>query len=243
MNAAGQRPARPRLVLLGPDGSMPGADPEVFPEAVEAFRKRVPMTDEAFEELATLAHDRAFTIAGVAQLDVITDVWVELDKAVANGTTFDDFKAAVAEKLTKAWGGSNPARVENIFRTNVQGAYGAGRIKQLSAPAVLKARPFWKYLAVLDNRTSPICKAIAGTILPADDVWWGGHQPPLHFLCRGTVVPLTERQAADEGVSEEAPAVDADTGFGNAKAFEKWTPDLTQYPEPLRAAFLKKTGS
>lgn len=216
------------------------ADPGRFDEAVEAFRARVPMTDDEFEAIEGIAHDRAFTVAGVAQLDVVNDVWTEIDRALEQGSSFDDFKAAVADKLEKAWGGSKPWRIENIFRTNLQGAYGAGRVKQLTAPAVLKARPFWKFSAVLDGRTSTICRPLAGLVMPANDASWADKTPPLHFQCRSTLIPLTVGDAEAAGVAAEAPEVEAEDGFGRADSYERWTPEITDYPRPLQEAFEKR---
>jgi len=234
------------IIKLGPaDGSVsePPASPVQFEEAIEAFRDRVPMTDDEFEALGQIARKRAFTVANLTQLEVINDVWRALDSAIANGDTFEDFKKAVGLKLQSDWGGEKPGRLETIFRTNVQTAYGAGRVRQLKTPAVLKRRPFWKFSAVLDGRTSPICSGIAGTVLAADDSWWSSRQPPLHHQCRSTILPLTEAQAEAAGIAEQAPDIAAAKGFGNVEAPEDWEPDLTTYPEPLRAAYLKKTGT
>lgn len=49
----------------------------------------------------------------------------------------------------------SPWRVATICRTNVQTAYNAGRYAQQSA--MHSARPYWQYLAVLDERTRPSC--------------------------------------------------------------------------------------
>lgn len=216
----------------------PSADPVHFEEAVRAFRARVPMTDAQYRGLAVELRGRAFTIAGVAQLDVVADVWAALDEAVAKGTTFAEFKATVGDALTKAWGKADSSRLDNIFRTGTQRAYGAGSVRQLQAPAVLARRPFWKYLAVLDGRTSPICRALAGLTLPASDPAWNSRKPPLHFRCRGKLVPLTAAQAEAEGITTKAPTATAQEGFGDPEAV--WMPDLSKYPPELAAAYRAK---
>lgn len=234
------------LVKLGPaDGEgfepEPPADPMRFEEAVRAFRARVPMLDDDFYDLVESARSKAFTVAAVTQLDIVHDVWRALDKAIADGTSFEDFKREVGAKLTSEWGRENPARLETIFRTNVQAAYGAGRVTQLRSPAVLKRRPFWRFSAILDARTSPICSPLAGLVLPADDPFWNTHQPPLHFNCRSTLIALTRGQAEDFGVDDPPPNAPAQDGFGNVS--EDWEPDLERYPEPLQAAYRKKKAA
>jgi len=210
----------------------PPADPSHFLEAVRVWRARVPVSDTEFAQLEAEAQRRAFTVAGVAQAQLVADVWRALDSAIASGSTFQDFKREVGAKLTDAWGGERPWRLETIFRTNVQTAYGAGRARMQAEPAIRKRRPYLKYSSVLDARTSPICKPLGGTVLPVDHPFWASHQPPLHFGCRSTTIALTTEQAQAAGVAEEAPEVEPQEGFG--RTAEDLQPDLSNFPEPLR---------
>lgn len=203
------------------------------------FRGRVPMTKEKFAALSAEARRHAFTVAGAANLQMVTDVWKAIGRAVERGDTFDDFKKSVAASLSSAWGGEKPSRLDTIFRTNVQTAYSHGRWAQMTEPAVLKARPFWRFNAILDSRTTRICRPLEDTILPADDPWWTTHVPPLHFNCRSAIETLTEKQAArDGGPASKPPAVDAAEGFGVVD--REWTPDLTKYPKELADVYRQK---
>jgi len=161
-----------------------------FPEASKWFRNRLPVTDDDWDALSDSAKLRAFNVAGVAQLDLVQDVWSGIDEAVSDGTTLAEFRAVVGERLAAAWGGSAPYRVETIFRTNVQSALNAGRYEQQNDPDVLAQRPLLRYSAILDSRTTEICKAAHGTVLPASDPWWHSHQPPCHHACfpAGTMI-------------------------------------------------------
>src|SRR4051812_38469029 len=127
----------------------PSADPEQFDDAVTHFRRRVPIPDQAYRRLDSDARKRAFSVAGVAQLDLVNQVWAAIDSALANGTTLGDFKTDVSAKLTAAWGAEKPWLIDTIFRTNVQTAYGAGRWRQMRDPAVMRARPYWRFSAIL----------------------------------------------------------------------------------------------
>jgi hypothetical protein len=92
-------------------------------EAIAWHETRVPMTKQALSLLKASAQKRAFTVAGVANADLIAGVQEALAGALVNGTTLEDFKAAVGAKLEAEWMGTvkNPAaRLETIFRTNVQ---------------------------------------------------------------------------------------------------------------------------
>lgn len=221
--------------------AQPPADPLRFDEAVSAFRARVPMSDAAFRALREAVHSRAFVIAGVTKLDLVAEVWNALDDAVANGTTFAQFQKEVGAKLEAEWGRANPSRLETIFRTNVQRSYSAGTLDMMREPAVLKRRPYWKFSAILDGRTTQVCAECHGTVLPADHPFWATRQPPLHFNCRSHLIPLTVAQADSTGVTDETPAAEPMKGFGNLE--EDWKPDLTKYPAGLAHEFVRKTQS
>jgi uncharacterized protein with gpF-like domain len=123
------------------------------------------MTKAAFDALQASAKKRAFTVAGVANADLVASVQEALAGALTQGTTLEEFKDAMGAKLEAEWKGSvkNPAaRLETIFRTNVQSSYNAGRHAQATDPDTLLLRPFWQFDAVTDGRTTPGCRAANG---------------------------------------------------------------------------------
>jgi SPP1 gp7 family putative phage head morphogenesis protein len=209
-----------------------------FEQAVTAFQSRVPMLRGAeFDAIGANAHQYAFTVAGITQISLVNDVWQAIDKALLDGTDFKQFKKDVGAKLESAWGGAKPARLETIYRTNIQSAYNAGRYRMLTSPAVLAARPIWIYDSVLDSRTSGICKPLNGVTLPAKDPFWATHQPPLHFSCRSSI--RTARDTPDtqhtdlSNLTLEQPS----DGFGIAPfspVGHPWEHNLARFPEPLR---------
>lgn len=76
-------------------------------------------------------------------------------------------------------------------------------------------RPFWKYVAILDGRTTATCAPLQGTVRPHDDDFWLTHWPPLHFNCRSTVVSLSRAEAARAGGATPVPkAAGPGKGFG-----------------------------
>jgi SPP1 gp7 family putative phage head morphogenesis protein len=209
------------------------------------FRDRLVMTDDEFQSIETASHATAFTVAGVAQLDLVTQVWEAADRAVAQGETLESFQKSMGAKLAAAWGKDMPWRVETIYRTNVQSAYSRGRWLQMNHPAVLRARPWRKFSAIMDSRTSPICGPCDGVVRAADDPWWQQHVPPLHHNCRSHLVTLSDEEAKAEGVSKDTPNVDADVGFGEAPSpvpRAAWQPDLSQYPSVLAHVYHTPTA-
>lgn len=214
----------------------PPADPDRFDEAIRAFRERVPMTDAEFADLMESERQRAFWVAGVTQARAVQDVMDALDRAIEHGTTLEDFKAEVGGTLAEAWGGEDSGRLETVFRTNVMQAYNDGRAVVFADPEVKKARPYLRFDAVGDSRTSEICEALDGKVLPADDPFWRTHSPPLHPNCRSILTSLSDAEAAGEGITRGRPdtggAAPAD-GFGSGRD-DKDEPDISGFDPAIR---------
>jgi len=210
-------------------------DPVKFKEAIKAFRKKVPMTEDEWGELEADELQFAFTVANVTQLDLVVDVYEAITRAIENGTTLEDFKAEVGERLSEEWGGADGGLMETIFRTNVQGAYNGGR--HAAADEMRDTRPYWRFDVVLDARTSEnICRPCAALVLAADDGWWATHYPPLHPNCRSIATTLTQAEAEEEGISGSGPDVDVVSGFGiepTGAGGGSWEPDPKDYPGDL----------
>src|SRR5262245_52652453 len=109
-------------------------------DAVAEFIEREVVTREVFDGMVVAAQRRAFTVAGAVERDVVRTVKRELARQVAQGADLRDFKKRVLPRLEAAgWTPVNPSHAENVFRTNVLGAYNSGRAAQMTQPAVLRA--------------------------------------------------------------------------------------------------------
>lgn len=215
------------------------ANPVRPEEAIAWFRARVPLPKKEWRALEERARRKAFTVAGVAHLDLIAEVLSSLSKALEQGTPYAEWAREIREKLEAAWGRPNGQRIETIFRTNVQMAYSSGRWAQMTQPEVLEQRPYWVYDAVLDSRTTSICQERNGVVRPAGDPWWESNTPPLHFNCRSGIRPLTNEQAQARGISQQLPEESPQEGFGNAPQSWEWSPDPKDYDPQLWAAFVQ----
>lgn len=197
--------------------------------AVAWFREKLLMTEEEFYALQAAARSRAFTVSGVAELDEVAEVWEAVDRALRDGTSMDDFRAAVEHII------ADDARLDTVFRTNVQGAYSAGRYVQNNRPDVVETHPYSKFSAILDGHETDICHDLDGTILRSDDPFWLTHQPPLHFNCRSDVTAISEEEARAQGIDTEKPDTEADEGFGGV--LEPFEPDLSTRPVELASIY------
>lgn len=177
-------------------------------EARDRLRATVNWTDMWQAE-----HARAFTVAKLLDLDILAEIQAAVADVVANGGTFEEFRANIEPFLRgKGWWGTvtdpsltgtdqtvniGPARLRTIYDTNLRVSRSAGRWSRIQA---LKGeRPFLRYTAVLDARTRPLHRAWHGTILPVDDEWWNTHYPPCGWYCRCTVRQLSQRDLDREG--------------------------------------------
>jgi len=219
-----------------------------FQEAVDAFRARLAVDGATWASMGAAARSRAFGVAGLAQLGLVQDVWKALEKSVADGETFADFKKRVGAQVKAAWAGTvtNPGhRLETIYRTNLATAYSRGTWTQLQDPLTRRVRPYVLSQVQRDERNSDICRRIGAVVLPAAHPWWQTHWSPLHHRCRRVQSALTERQAKARGVTAVPPPVAPAPGFGAApgSAGDAWTPDVSDAPAPLQAAYRAKEAA
>lgn len=127
-------------------------------------------------------------------MDALASIRVAVDKAIADGTTLDEFRRdlkGIIERTGLVLRGKFGWRSRVIFETNLRTAYMAGRWAQIQAT---KADfPYLRYTAVLDNRTRPQHRRWHDVVLPVDDPFWNTHYPPNGWGCRCNVMQLSAR--------------------------------------------------
>lgn len=166
-----------------------------FGEAIRAFAGKQVIPRRVFDRLSAAAKKKAFTVAGLARKDMLATAHDELHKALTDGDDLRAFSKRLSERFDAAgWTRLNPSHVENVFRTNIMGAYSAGRREQMDQPAVLAARPYRQILGVDDARTRPTHHDALTKVLDAKDPFWDRAGPPFGFQCRCRAV---SRSAAD----------------------------------------------
>lgn len=161
-----------------------------FDAAIEAAVKRsVVLPDIYYGELQGISRQLAFSIKGITayrQLEAVRD---SLALAMNSGQSFKEWKKlASVENLRLP-----EHRVENIWRTNLQGNYMRGRWRQFASAA--DKRPFLMYDAINDTRVRPSHLAHDGVIRGVFDPYWSTHTPPLGYQCRCTLHSLTLEEA------------------------------------------------
>jgi phage-Barnase-EndoU-ColicinE5/D-RelE like nuclease2/Phage Mu protein F like protein len=173
-----------------------------FQEQIDYFRQKVNLPTARWDQLLGGMHARAFTVAGATREDVLSDFRAAVDKAIADGTTLEDFRKdfdGIVARTGWSYKGSRGWRTGVIYRTNVRTAYQAGRYAQMTDPDVLAERPYWRYRHGDSVVPRPQHLAWNGLVLPADDPWWKAHFPPNGWGCSCSVEPLTRRELASTG--------------------------------------------
>lgn len=189
-------------------------------EAIQAFLKKQAVTREDFDRMKKAAQVRAFTVANAANEAMVKTVKQELTRQLAAGADLSDFGKHAAERFEQAgWTPASGSHVATVFRTNVLGSYGQGRVRQMTQPDVLDARPFWQWLSCNDGppRQRRTHAAMHGAVLRASDPFWSECYPPAGYNCRCRVRSLSIRQGAgkvEEGRGGRFAAM-PDDGFSS----------------------------
>lgn len=158
------------------------------------------------------AHRKSFTVAKAMREDILKDIRSSLDKALEEGKTFQDFQKELKPTLQKKgwWGeqfiGDSEGNIEKvqlgsmyrlktIYSVNMQTAYQTGRYKTQIENK--DNRPYWQYVAVLDQRTRPEHAQLHDLVFPCDDPFWSSFYPPNGWRCRCRVRALSDYNIKD----------------------------------------------
>jgi SPP1 gp7 family putative phage head morphogenesis protein len=221
-----------------------------FPEAIAAAEARgVVLPDVYYRELQAVARQKAFSIAGLASLDQLQAVKDSLDSAIANGQSFGKWKKQMLDSGTLEL---PRHRLDNIYRTNLQGQYMAGKWERFKVTA--KDRPYLMYDAINDSRTRPAHLALDGVIRAIDDPFWLTHSPMCGYRCRCSLRSLSDTQAqarshGDNGLNKQPQLPDGtpanpDQGWdydkrGRMTGVDRAIKDKTAKAEPKLVKALK----
>ena len=120
------------------------------------------------------------------------------------------------EALGEALGVANPdARIRTITRTSTFDAINTARHSYFTDPSLDGFVIAYEYSAILDSRTTDICRHLDEEHRGNHSMaWWQQNpqfMPPNHFNCRSLLIPVTEID--DDFVEGDEPTVDPQGGF------------------------------
>lgn len=209
---------------------MPVALKPVLPaDAIAALEARGKRLDPTFawQEAYAEDHARAFTVAKSAGFDILRDIFDAIDASLKDGSTEREFAKLVTPTLqAKGWWGrrdvlnpqtglteeaqlGSPRRLRLIFDVNMRVSYAAGHWAHFERNRV--ARPFLRYVAIMDERTRPTHALHHNVCLPIDHPHWNIWSPPCGWACRCTLQSLSQRDvdAMRSVLKFEPPTIEA----------------------------------
>ncbi len=144
----------------------------------------VPVNDKALSFLQEHTFDN---IKGMTE-DIANKLKAELERGIINGESIPKLK----ERVKKVFDvGEN--RAEMIARTETNRAENNGKLLAMKASGLDYNK---KWVAILDDRTSEICKNLNSQTIGLDEDFdykkWSGQAPPSHVNCRSTLVFIKE---------------------------------------------------
>ena len=192
--------------------------------ALEYFKAKGLQPTFAWQDMVGEEHLHAFTVANMADTDLLADVYDAVEEAIASGTPLQEFIDELRPKMqAKGWWGSQPMkdpltgqlvqattgtpwRLATIYRTNMQSAYAVGNWEQITEQA--DVAPLLLYDAVDDGRTRPEHAQWDDILLPVTAKFWRTHYPPNGWNCRCGVIQLTKAEAEEFGYTKsKAPKI------------------------------------
>ena len=184
---------------------------EISKRALEYLQKKKLHPAFSYKDVWNEEHATAFTVAKMMQVDLLDDVKKALEKAIADGQTYEWFKKQIHPIMQQKgwWGrkemtdpltgekvlaqlGSN-RRTELIYQMNVRGAYMQAAYERGMES---DAHPYWRW------EVGPVGKSGKhrethlswnNLILPKSDPFWEGKLPlPVEYMCKCSVTAVSE---------------------------------------------------
>ena len=158
-------------------------------DAIRYLEQKFPKASWAYTDLLDNAHDRAFVVAKMVDVDLATTVqrsiidamktgqgykaWAkDIDKVLAKSGWYDGQINVDAQGNAKKVVTGGQHRLETIYRTNVAAAYEAGRQQVIFNDRDDDPFGYVMYSAIMDNRTRPTHKALHGKVMEKSAPAW-----------------------------------------------------------------------
>ena len=237
--------------------------------AIDYLSNKQVVSASHFKELGESAHAKAFTVANINHLGLLSDMKKSMDESMRQGEPFEAWRDRLEIRAQKRGWLSNgeffnpdggevikPYRLKTIFNTNTSSAFHASRYQSQMDNAI--DFPYLELVAVGDAATRPSHLALSGTVKRIDDPFWQSYYPPLGYNCRCIVISrsdyyikkrgieideVTKVEHDDDGdpyVERDGIEVRPDKGFEYNSARHGYRPDLDDYDPVLANQFCER---
>lgn len=196
-------------------------DPGPPPEASNYLANKGLKPAFSWRDVEPEEHAIAFSVAKATQLDVLTTIREEVQRALDQGVPFAEFQKGLRPRLEALgwWGKAaaidpvtgkpltvqlgSPRRLKTIYEANIRSARAAGQWTRIERTK--RAMPYLLYQLGPSVEHRPEHAAKNGVVLPVDDPFWSTWYPPNGWGCKCWVRQLTRRAAEDHGIDDAAP--------------------------------------
>jgi len=192
--------------------------------AKKTYSKKIQM-DRLADNALKYLDIQSFVIAGKLTNDIAAIIKREVLSGVKYSKSLSDVKKAVYEALASKGilssetiegllPGSDLAKADymlsTIIRTATFEAINEARFNYFTDDEVKGFVQAFEYSAILDSRTTEICRQLDNDIHSVDWPGWDQYRPPNHYNCRSLLVPIT---IVDEWTESKEPNVTPQEGF------------------------------
>ena len=183
------------------------ADKLIPKQALDYIKNKKLHPAFSYKDVWNEEHATAFTVAKAMQLDVLSDIKGAVEKAIENGTTFEQFKKELKPTLMqKGWWGKremtdpltgetittqlgSDRRLKTIYSTNLRSAYQKGQYDR-TMESDLHPYLMYRLGASVHHREQHL--RWNNLIRPKDDPIWNSIFPPNGYGCKCYTVAVTQ---------------------------------------------------
>jgi SPP1 gp7 family putative phage head morphogenesis protein len=175
--------------------------------------------------------------------DILAQAKIALKNTVIQGLSLNEAISQLKDIFAEYDPSFNGRRLEIIVRTNSLKAY--NQTKQAYFKPFEKSGDIvaYQYSAIIDTRTSNFCATHDGKIYRSDNPYLADIEPPNHFQCRSTLIPITNIEF-NEGAILGATRDENNQFFQDGKFKESGTfgDDFKREPGGFFKEIPKKVG-
>lgn len=222
-------------------------------EVIDFFEQKGYKTSYDWRDMWQEEHQRAFTVAKAMQLDQLTAIRKEVNLAIQEGRTVEQFKRDLTPKLQQlGWWGKQETidpktgekklaqlgsdrRLRIIYETNLRMAYAAGQWERIACAK--KTHPYLLYqVGPVRHEHRPEHLRWHGLLLPVDDPFWLTHMTPNGWLCHCSVRQISnseyDKLLKAGAIPLQVPEIDPRTNLPTGRFTNATTPVQTTAPKP-----------
>lgn len=162
------------------------------------------LTDEAAE---AFLESRAFEFSKTFTGNVLKNISAIMFNGIKFQWTLDEIVNRIQQELETTL----KPQIATAARTSIFEAINEARFSFFNSPDLESFVEAVEYSAILDGRTTPICRHLDDRVYPKRSDVWKQYRPPNHFNCRSILVAVTVN---DKWKESKQPTLDPLEGFG-----------------------------